>query len=222
MASKQPPQVLNTHGRPDKAGSVSASASATAIRLHPIRLLRRCTKWKSSREEPKVAQYRNRKVALLHLMSHLIPIAASLTLVVLNIRTTFVGSVTTTSLTAIQFASKLLETLIQASTAAMVLSNVRAQVLGMTPFPLWRSYCTVSDDGYLLPLVAGSLGLHYFGVLFWLARNHCAVHNPCRCPSSSACRSFKRGAHDPTTHVPYHGTSALYNELYCSDVPAEC
>ncbi len=68
-------------------------------------------------------------------MSHLIPIAASLTLVVLNLRATFVGSVTTTALPAIQFASKLLETLIQASIAAMVLTVIRAQVLGSTPFP---------------------------------------------------------------------------------------
>ena len=154
MASKQPrhtsvgvrPTFLrqswfNTHISP-------------AVRSLRIQVLRQCTKWRNLQEPPKVAQDRSRKVAILHLLSQFVPVSASLVLVVLNLRTTFIGQVEKTALTALQFASKLLEILIQASIAGVLLSAIRTQLLGPDPLPfgsLTAPYRTM-DISYLWSL----------------------------------------------------------------------
>lgn len=106
------------------------------LRSTRFQILTQLTQWKKTREFQKTAIYRSRCAALFHIFIHLIPLAAAMSLATLNIRTTVVGSVSTNVLTAIQFAAKLLEVLIQASITAVVLAYVRNKVLDTAGFPI--------------------------------------------------------------------------------------
>lgn len=106
-----------------------------AFRSLRLQVLPQLTKWRNAQEFKKTAIYQSRRAALLHVFLHVIPLLAGTTLVILNIKKTFIGSALPGGVTAIQFASKLLEILIQASIAAIMLAFVRVQVLGLTEFP---------------------------------------------------------------------------------------
>lgn len=86
-------------------------------------------------EVKKVALYKDRGAALSHTILHLLPAAVGTTLVILNLKTTYIGDMQTNSITALQFAAKLLEVLIQASIAAITLSIFRQCVLQMSQLP---------------------------------------------------------------------------------------
>lgn len=92
----------------------------------------------TTREQRKVAVYRNRTVAIVHSVLHLVPLGGALSLVLLNATTTGfpVWRYDPTWNTAIQFAAKSLEILIQASLADVYLSYVRHQLLESGSVPL--------------------------------------------------------------------------------------
>lgn len=118
-----------------KAFSTPKQYLLAAFRSLHLHVLPQLTKWRHTHEPKKPAIYRSRKAALLHSFVHLIPLATGTVLVGLNIHGHYIGDISITSLTAFQFASKLLEILMQASIAAIVLAFVRLQVLGMNEFP---------------------------------------------------------------------------------------
>lgn len=88
---------------------------------------------KTDGERKKVAIYNNLRRTLVGLSVHIIPFAACTTLIVLNLKTYYVGKdVSTTSL---QFLAKLLELLTQASISNMALVYLRWLYLGRGPVP---------------------------------------------------------------------------------------
>lgn len=100
-----------------------------------FQIVPQATKWRNSHELKKTAIYRSRKAAIFHALVHIIPLTTATTIVILNVRTMFIGSVSTNVITAIRFASKLLEVLMQASIAAVVLACVRTRVLRSHELP---------------------------------------------------------------------------------------
>ena len=128
-----------------------------ALRSLRFQLLPQLTTWKRTQEPKKTAAYRDRKAASLRTLLHLVPLAATLALVILNFKTKYIGIVPPL-LTPIQFASKLLEILIQASIATTVLGLVRNQVLGPLPFPFGGLIAPLRNDRCIVSLVFGMWG----------------------------------------------------------------
>jgi hypothetical protein len=112
---------------------------------------RRWNSFKVSEEKPKVAQHHSHKLAFVYAIPHLLPVLACTALLALNLRTTFIGDVSTVTLTALQFAAKALEILIQGSIAAIVLAIVRVQLLSAQDFPFGGAIAPyrVTDASYL-------------------------------------------------------------------------
>ncbi|ERF68137.1 hypothetical protein EPUS_08203 [Endocarpon pusillum Z07020] len=109
---------------------------AATFRSIKLQLLWQSTKWRSPHEMKKTAIYDSRTAALLHMLPHIVPMATLVTFLVANIKTTFIGSISTDTLAPLQFAAKMVEILTQASIATVVLGLVRNQVLGGKGFPL--------------------------------------------------------------------------------------
>ncbi|OAP61639.1 hypothetical protein AYL99_03842 [Fonsecaea erecta] len=107
-----------------------------ALRKAKLQILPQLTKWKGHREEPKVVMYKSRGVVLLHILTHALPLSGVLTLLVLNINTFFVGNLSTSAVTAFQFAAKLLELLMQASLAVILLDAIRWHMVRNEDLPL--------------------------------------------------------------------------------------
>lgn len=99
------------------------------VRFLHVSIVPQVLPWRRTSEAPKVAIYQNRGVALLHLLLHICPTAVALTFIIFNIKGHFVGHVSTTTITAIQFAAKLLETSLQSSLAAMLMNLIRYEIL---------------------------------------------------------------------------------------------
>ena len=106
------------------------------IRCLRLQIFAQATRWKRPSERPKVAVYQNRRVALIYSIVHIVPMSAAITFIALNIATFYCGPVSTTTLTALQFAAKTLEITIQASITAILLSIIRSELLGPTSLPL--------------------------------------------------------------------------------------
>lgn len=104
--------------------SLSQYAAASA-KFFKIQLLPALLPWSTVSEERKIALYENHGISLLQGLSHLIPLSASLILVILNARSVFFGNVPDSTRTTLQFAAKLLEILIQTSLGIILLSMVR-------------------------------------------------------------------------------------------------
>ena len=123
----------------------------TSIRSIRTRTRHQWNSWKDSKEEPKVAQHCSRKLAILQTIYHLLPMLACIVLIILNLRTTFIGPVSTVTLTALQFAAKGLELLMQGSMTIMVLAVVRSQLLSPTPLPFGGVFAAyrATDVSYL-------------------------------------------------------------------------
>ena len=102
-------------------------------RLDTLPLLGR---WNRSVEFPKIALSRSRRHAGIHSIIHIMPLATAFSLIVINLRRTYIGNMTTTAITSTQFATKLLEAIMQASLATISLSIMREQVLTSTSLPL--------------------------------------------------------------------------------------
>lgn len=103
------------------------------FRLQVFSQIVRCLR---SKEDTKVALHQNRFIALLYSTIHICPTAVVLFFVIVNIKGTFIGSISITALTALQFAAKVLEILIQISLTTMLLAFIRDQavVAGRLPF----------------------------------------------------------------------------------------
>lgn len=119
-----------------RALNTSRRYSWSAFRSLRLQLLLQFTSWKNVQEPRKTAIYRSRMAALLHICLHIVPVVAGMVLVVLNINSKIISdSMSTNVFTALQFASKFLEILIQASIATMVMAYVRNEVLGSRTLP---------------------------------------------------------------------------------------
>lgn len=115
------------------SGSNRPNALYSMFSSPRLQLFRQMTRWKCPNEIKKTAIYQNRKLACLHTLPHLLPLAVGLVLVILNIRTTSVEVFPPEYLAALQFAAKFLEVLMQASVVNMVLAFIRRQMLSATP-----------------------------------------------------------------------------------------
>lgn len=78
----------------------------------------------------------SRRIASLHAFVHLCPAVIAIILLMLNTRGHFVGDVSPSAITALQFAAKTLEVLIQASLSTILLSLIRHQALFTRRLPL--------------------------------------------------------------------------------------
>ena len=105
-------------------------AIKSALRHVHLQVVPQLTKWKNDSEEAKIAIYQSHSIAFLHAVPHLIPLLAIVVLIVLNTNGYFIGDISTSAASAFQFAAKLLELMIQASLATILLSMVRRHVLG--------------------------------------------------------------------------------------------
>lgn len=94
------------------------------------------TRWRRPKEERKVAIHRDRRVAILHSLLHVCPATAALVFLIFNIKGRHIGGVSTTTITAMQFAAKALEISMQASLTAILLSLIRHQALSTCTVPL--------------------------------------------------------------------------------------
>jgi len=83
-----------------------------------------------------VVVYKSRKIAALNLAIHILPLAGVIVLLVFNLRSFYIGHVTTSTLTVLQLPAKGLEILIQASMAFMILHLIRSNAIGQQPLPL--------------------------------------------------------------------------------------
>ena len=125
-----------------------------ALRFLQLQILSWKASLSKSTEEPKVAIYKDRKAALLHACLHLVPMSAALALMILNIRSYFVGGISPTKVTALQFSAKLLEILMQASLAAILFGLVRHELVGGRNLPLGSILAPlhITDISYLWSL----------------------------------------------------------------------
>lgn len=114
------------------------------LRFLKLQILGQITWFKSPTERRKVAIYKDRRIALLHFVLHIPPLAAAIALLALNGNRYFVGTSFSRS-TALQFAAKLHEVLMQTSIAEILFSTVRSQVtrgyipLGVMLAPVYAS-----------------------------------------------------------------------------------
>ena len=140
--------------RVQKLQSSISTSFSLALRYVHLQLLPQTTRWKQDHEETKVATYYDRRVSLLGFLLHALPFAGVLALIILNVQPHYVGEVNSTKTTAIQFAAKLLEILIQSSLAAMLLDFIRTQALGESSLPLGRFLAPyrMTDISYLWSL----------------------------------------------------------------------
>lgn len=128
------------------------------LRYVHFQLLPQTTRWKQDDEETKVATYNNPRVSLLGFLLHALPFAAVLALTHHSqCPTGYVGNVSPTTTTTIQFAAKLLEILIQSSLAAISLGLVRSHALGQEALPL---------GGFLVPYRLTDTS-HLWSLDFW-------------------------------------------------------
>ncbi|PLB46477.1 hypothetical protein P170DRAFT_465987 [Aspergillus steynii IBT 23096] len=104
----------------------------------------------TTRETPKVAVRGSHIAALLRSLVHLVPIAASLALVILTIQGRYLGA-TVSNVSYLQFAAKAHEILIQASLTYIIGNEIGRQLTSMrgVPFGLIFSAAKITDVTYL-------------------------------------------------------------------------
>lgn len=107
-----------------------------STRYFHLQILPQLTQWKQTKEKPKIVMHKNRGIATLHSFLHILPAAAALVFVVFNLQGYLVGNISTSVITAIQFAAKVLEVLIQTSLTAILLSLIRYQAVFTHNLPL--------------------------------------------------------------------------------------
>lgn len=126
----------------------------TEFRIPRFQLFEHSAASTQSHEPKKVALYRNRRMAWLYTIIHFLPFTAAMTLVILNLRSTYIGDAQSDRIIALQFAAKLMEVLTQASIATTTLGVVRQYVLQVNDLPfggLMAPYRT-ADLSYLWSL----------------------------------------------------------------------
>lgn len=122
-----------------------------AIRFFRLHVL---GQWRHPCEKPKVALYHDRGVALIQSIAHLVPLSVVVAFMVLNIKSWYWGDPSTTVLTALQFAAKILELLMQTSLGIILMSIVRYRLLRGSGLPLGSLLgpYSVTDVTYLWSL----------------------------------------------------------------------
>lgn len=143
----------------EKPGPSRSSHWYYDIILRSLRLpiIRHFNPWGHQSEPPKVAVFKNRRIALTKCIIHIIPLGAALGLIILNVATTPISGYNTTSNSAIQFAAKLLEILMQASLTSVYLAFIRHRVLSTNQSPL---------GGFLGPLQVSNVS-YLWSLEFW-------------------------------------------------------
>lgn len=111
----------------------SLQATLRFVRVH---ITPRTTNWMNSHENKKVAVCKSRRYVGLSVLLHILPFTSAITFIFMNMCGTFIGEVTIATVTAMQFAAKALEVLIQASLARIILDLVRTWALGPDSIPL--------------------------------------------------------------------------------------
>lgn len=144
--------------------SLSQYAAASA-KSFKIQLLPALLPWSTASEERKIALYENHGMSFLQGLSHLIPLGASLSLVILNAHSVFFGNVPDSTRTTLQFAAKVLEILIQTSLGMILLSMVRYFMFRKEMLPVGALLAPLSISS-----VAYCWSIELWGPL--LQRNH--------------------------------------------------
>lgn len=154
MSSKPLPSIPKASSHSTKTLFSSLHKSYETSRNWAVRVVGKATRWKDPEEQFQIAISSDRRHTGLTVTLHAIPAAAALALITINLRPTYVGALTTTTRTALQFAAKFLESMIQASLAAIVLYLIRLKVLGSTSIPLGTFLASyrVTDISYLWSL----------------------------------------------------------------------
>ena len=120
-----------------------------------LQLLPQLTRWRQKREQPKVVYYRDRSMAILIVLPHLLPLGVAINLILMN--TAFprlFHNVGQSTITALQFWGKALELMMQASIAAILLDVIRRQAVtgeGL-PFGSLVAHLRATDPSYLWSL----------------------------------------------------------------------
>lgn len=130
---KQSPEAPTAIQKPFRSRS---EAIRSFVRSSQLQISPQFTRWRNTKEDQKTAIYSGRSAVLLHAWVHILPLMVVIVILTLNIRTYFIGEISTNDLTAIQFAAKMLEVLIQASIATMVLALIRLYAVGGESLPL--------------------------------------------------------------------------------------
>ena len=133
--SEKAPEVGSTDSRMSRLGV--GEYIDTTLRSVNLELLSPLTGWKQLKERPKVAIYKNKNVAILHSLMHVVPFGIAVALITMNLHGMLVDPPAALTPAALQFFAKLLEVSMQASLAAMLLSVVRDGVIkGNRSLPL--------------------------------------------------------------------------------------
>ena len=141
---------------------VITRALGFTVIIHSLRRLRHPV-GRGLQEPMKIAISRNRPIALIRGLIHLVPVGIAIFEIVLNWNTFYVGTETYNS-AIYQLMAKVHEIMIQASIAALILSCVRSELaLGEgIPFGLLFSGLQVSQISYLWSMeLWGSLNVGY-------------------------------------------------------------
>ena len=134
-----PPQApgrkQNTQHRSYPNSQIHASRAWQQFRLFSrscrLKVFTQMLRWKQQDERTKTVVYRRFWTSLINNDVHVEPPSIAITHLILNSRGLVLDSVRTTSiLTALQFAAKLLEMLVQASLTAVLLSCLRDALVG--------------------------------------------------------------------------------------------
>ncbi|KAF2692145.1 hypothetical protein K458DRAFT_381971 [Lentithecium fluviatile CBS 122367] len=89
--------------------------------------------WRAPSERRKIAMHHNRRIAAYHILLHIVPLGAAISLLCLNWSSFFVGTEFSNA-TALQFAAKLHELLMQTSIVEVVLAIIHTQMMtGFVP-----------------------------------------------------------------------------------------
>jgi hypothetical protein len=99
------------------------------LRIFWLQVFKELFKWRDSMEKPKVAIYKDRRVALVRSVIHLVPMVIALIMLSLSFKGTVVPSYTPYRSTILQFVAKFVEVLIQASLVDIYLGVIRSKVL---------------------------------------------------------------------------------------------
>lgn len=115
-----------------------AGLQSLGILLRGLKLqaLTQATKWRSPQEQPKVAIYQDRTVAVCHSLIHLPAISTALLLVMWNSCGFLIGQLPSSTATSLQFPAKIFELLMQTSLATVLLGTIRRCITQSVPIPL--------------------------------------------------------------------------------------
>lgn len=119
-----------------------------------LQILTQLKAFNEDQERAQVAIYKNRWLAPLFAIPHLVPLTGALALIALNIQGRLLGEISSSTTTALQFVAKTFELLMQASLATILLGAVRISLtldqpvaLGVVSAPL-----RTTDVSYLWSL----------------------------------------------------------------------